>query len=63
MHNLFQYCTNNTCKQSMSQLGGLVACHTENLKKFGLSKIEFESISDDTKNWISIYTCTVLLAS
>ena len=23
MHNLFQYCTNNTCKQSMSQLGGL----------------------------------------
>ena len=27
MHNLFQFCTNNTCKQSMSQLGGLVACH------------------------------------
>ena len=26
MDNLFQYCTNNTCMQSMSQLGGLVAC-------------------------------------
>ena len=58
MHNLFQYCTNNTCKQSMSQLGGLVACHHRKFWKFGLSKIEFESISDDTKNWISIYTCS-----
>ena len=25
-HNLFQNCANNTCMQSMSQLGVLVAC-------------------------------------
>ena len=49
--------------QSMAQLGGLVACPHRKFWKFGLSKIEFESISDDTKNRVSIYTCTVLPAS